>query len=166
MTIFPKHTVDWHFHEPTIVRRFTLNLWEMAILTGIALRLYRAVVINYQATNWVWLAAFSVGLLLLCAMATVHLANFPLNRWIWRAPLFAAMEVAAEMVTSLALIWFGREPHGTSRAEWTDWPSMFTDTLLTRELVVCAWAVLLAGVVWVVRQAILREPVDEEPPAE
>ena len=166
MTIFPKHTVDWHFEEPTIVRRFTLSLWEMAVLTGIALRLYRAVVINYQATTWVWLAAFGIGLLMLCAMATVHLANYPLVRWVWRAPLFAFIESTAESVTSLVLIAFGREPAGTARAVWSDWPSLAVDTLLTRELIVCLWAVLLAGVVWVVRRMILREVVEEEPRAE
>lgn len=165
-TLFPKNTVEWHFEEPTVLRRFTLSLWEMAVLTGIALRLYRAVIINYQTTNWVWLAALGVGLLLLCAMATVHLANYPINRWVWRAPLFALIEVTAESATSLVLIFFGREPSGTSRAEWADWPSMAFDTLLTRELIVCAWALVLAGVVWAVRLMILREPVEEEPPPE
>ena len=41
---FPKHTVQWHFEEPTVFRRFSLSLWEVAIITGVLLRLYRAVV--------------------------------------------------------------------------------------------------------------------------
>ena len=163
---FPKHNVQWHFEEPTVLRRFSLSLWEMAVLTGIALRLYRAVVVNYGSTNWLWLAAIGVAVLLLCAMATVHLANYPMNRWVWRAPLFALVEVAAESMTSLALIYFGREPQGSARAEWSDWGSMATDTLVTREATVCLWAVVLGSVVWVVRRTILREPVEEEPPAE
>jgi hypothetical protein len=163
---FPKNTVQWKFEEPTVLRRLSLSLWEMAVLTGFALRLYRAVVVNYGSTNWVWLAAIGVGLLLLCAMTTMHLANYTMNRWVWRAPLFAVVEVAAESVTSLALIYFGREPRGSARAEWSDWPSMAMDTLVTRALTVCAWAVILGSVVWVVRRTILREPVEEGPPAE
>lgn len=163
-TFFPKHTVQWHFEEPTVLRRFSLSLVEMAVLTGIALRLYRAVVINYGSTSWVWFAAFGVGLLLLCAMATMHLANYPVHRWVWRAPLFAFVEVVAESVTSVALIWSGREPMGSARAEWSDWPSMAVDALVTRELTVCAWAVVLAAVVWIVRRTILREEVEEDQP--
>lgn len=165
-TFFPKHTVQWHFEEPTVLRRFSLSLVEMAILTGIVLRLYRAVVVNYGSTSWVWFAAFAVDLLLFCAMATMHLANFPLNRWMWRAPLFAFIEVTAESVTSLALIWLGREPQGSARAEWSDWPSLALSTLVTREALVIGWALILATVVWVVRRTILREPVEDEPPAE
>ena len=165
-TFFPKQTVQWHFEEPTVLRRFSLSLIEMAVLTGIVLRLYRAVVINYGSTTWVWFAAFAVGVLLFCAMATMHLANFPLHRWMWRAPIFALIEVSAESATSLGLIALGREPQGSARAEWGDWPSMAFDTFVTRELTVIAWALVLATVVWVVRRTILREPVEEEPPAE
>ena len=163
---FPKHTVQWHFEEPTVLRRFSLSLWEMALLTGVAIRLYRAVVVNYGSTSWVWLAALGVGVLMLCAMATVHLANYPMQGWVWRAPLFAFVEVAAESLTSLVLIYFGREPEGSARAEWRDWPALAIDALVTRTLIVCGWALVLAAVVWVVRRTILREPVEEEPPAE
>ena len=87
-----------------------------------------------------------------------------MQRWVWRAPLFALVEVAAESATALLLIWFGREPSGSARAEWSDWLPMSIATLWTRELTVCGWALLLAAVVWVVRRTILREqPVEEEP---
>ena len=162
---FPKHSVQWRIEEPTIVRRFSLSLTEMAVLTGITLRLYRAVVITHGSTSWIWLGgSFAIGVLLLCAMATAHLANYPVQRWVWRAPLFALIEVAAESATALLLIWFGREPSGSARAEWSDWLPMSIATLWTRELTVCGWALLLAAVVWVVRRTILREqPVEEEP---
>ena len=53
-TFFPKHTVQWHFEEPTILRRFSLNVWEVAVLTGIILRLYRALVSTAGPTSsWV-----------------------------------------------------------------------------------------------------------------
>jgi hypothetical protein len=163
MTFFPKHTVTWE--EPTVLRRFTISLFEVAILTGIALRLYRAMVISAGSTSsWLWAGGtFAIGLLILCAAATVHLANYPLQRWLWRAPAFAAIEVAAESVTSALLIWIGREPIGSTRAEWSDWFSMAQTTLWTRMLTVSGWALLLAAVVWVVRRTILREqPVEED----
>lgn len=168
-TFFPKQTVQWHFEEPTILRRFSLSLWEVAILTGITLRLYRALIITSGSTSS-WLiagGAFALGLLLLCAAATVHLSNYPVHRWLWRAPAFAAVEAAAESVTSALLIWLGREPYGSTRAEWSDWLGMATQTLWERGVTVSAWALLLAAIVWVVRRTILREqPVEEDKPEE
>lgn len=166
-TFFPKQTVQWHFEEPTILRRFSLSLWEVAILTGITLRLYRALVITSGSTSsWIFAGGtFALGLLLLCAAATVHLSNYPLRRWVWRAPAFAAVEVAAESVTSLLLIWLGREPFGSTRAEWSDWLPMAAQTFWTRVFTVSVWALLLAVIVWVVRRTILREqPVEEDKP--
>ncbi len=166
-TFFPKHSVQWHFEEPTAFRRFTISLLEVALLTGIAMRLYRALVTTQSSGTWVWLLAVAGGALLLCAMATVHLANYPLHQWAWRAPVFALAEIAAESATSLLLISVGREPSGTARAEWNDWLPLTLDTLWKRELVVCAWAVVLAGVIWIVRRTILRaETIEEEPAAE
>lgn len=162
---FPKHSVQWHFEESTALRRFSLSLWEMALLSGVTIRLYRALVISHGRTSWLWTGGtIAFGLLLLCAMTTIHLANFPLKRWVWRAPLFGALEAAAEALTSLLLIAAGREPIGSARAEWGEWPTMAWDTLWTRELVVCGWALLLAGVVSVVRRTIMRPgEVEEEP---
>src|SRR5262249_50924388 len=87
--------------------------------------------------------------------------NFPVRRWLWRAPLFALLEVSAEAVTSLGLIWLGREPQGTARAEFSDWPSIAIDTLFTREIMVIGWAIVLAIIVWVVRKVVLRETPEE-----
>jgi hypothetical protein len=163
-TFFPKHSVQWHFEEPTILRRFSLNLWEVAILTGIVLRLYRALVITAGSTSsWLWAGStFALGLLVLCAAATIHLANYPIQRWLWRAPLFAVVEVAAESATALMLIGFGREPSGSARAEWSDWLPMAFTSLWTRLIIVCGWALFLAAAVWIVRRTILREEAVEE----
>src|SRR5687767_4125780 len=165
-SFFPKHTVQWHFEEPTVLRRFSLNIVEMAALTGVALRLYRAVVTTQSSGSWVWFMAFAGGILLLCAMATLHLANYPLHRWVWRAPLFVVIEVAAEAITSLVLIAFHREPTGTARAEFGDWLPMMGSALWTRAVIVLGWALILAGVIWLVRHTILREERIEEEPAE
>ena len=61
------------------------------------------------------------------------------------------------------LIWVGREPSGSARAEWSDWLPMAGSTLWTRLVIVCGWAVFLAAVVWIIRRTILREQVEEEP---
>ena len=165
---FPKNTDQWSFEEPTILRRFSLSLIEMGIVTGIVLRLYRALVITHGSTSWAWIGGtFVLGLLLLCAMATMHLANYPLHRWMWRAPLFALVEVAAESVTSLVLIYVGREPFGSARASWGDWLPMTFQSFWTRELTVCGWALVLAAAVWVVRRTVMKdEPVQDETPEE
>ena len=92
---------------------------------------------------------------------TVTVAALAADRETW-LKVKAALEVAAESATSLALIWLGREPEGTARAEWHDWPSMAVWTLVTREATVCAWAVVLAAVVWIVRRTVLREGVEED----
>ena len=165
-TFFPKHTVQWHFEEPTVLRRFSLSLVEMALLTGVVLRLYRAVVTIQSSGSWLWFAAFAGGILLLCAMATMHLANYPLHQWVWRAPAFVLVELAAEAVTSLVLILLGREPSGTARAEFSDWLPMMANALWTRALIVLVWVLILAGVLWLVRHTILREERIEEEPAE
>jgi hypothetical protein len=160
---FPKHTVQWHFEEPTVLRKFSLSLVEMALLTGITLRLYRALVTAHVTTSWLlYGGSIAFGVLVLCAMATLHLANYPLRRWLSRAPLFAAAEALAEAATSLLLIWFGREPTGSARAEWSDWFPMARDTLVIRVIEVCAWALILAAVVSIVRRTILREQKVEE----
>jgi hypothetical protein len=160
---FPKQTIHWHFEEPTMVRRFSLSLAEVAVLTGVTLRLYRALVQTHGSVNLFYVGgAIAFGLLLLCAMATAHLANYTLKRWLWRAPLFGLVEVAAESLVSLLLIWLHREPNGTTRAEWADWLPLAWNTLWTRELVVCLWALFLAAAVGIVRSTLLHEPVEEE----
>ena len=165
-TLFPKHTVQWHFEEPTALRRFSLHLVEMALLTGIVVRLYRAVVMAQSSASWVWIVAFTGGIVLLCAMVTLHLANYPVHRWVWRVPAFLLVEVAAEALTSLALIALNREPTGTARAEFGDWLPMMWGALWTRGLIIVGWSLILAAAVWLVRHTILREERIEEDPQE
>ncbi len=82
-----------------------MSIAEMAIVTGVLFRLYRALAMTVgPTTNWLYFGgAFALGLLFILGMATLHLGNFPLHRWLWRAPVFAAIEAAAESLTSLAL---------------------------------------------------------------
>ena len=154
---FPRHTVELRVDETKAFRRLSFNLLEMALVTGVVLRFYRSIVLTHGSpTSWVYIVGtFVLGVVFVCSMTTGHLANYPLRKWIWRAPLFALGVVVGEMVTSLLLILVGREPTGTARAGWHDWPGMALSTFWTRELTVCAWAALLALIVTVVRRTIV-----------
>jgi hypothetical protein len=158
---FPKHTLEFKAFEPRAFRRFSFSLVEMAIVTGVLLRVYRLVVLSHEASNWLYLGGtFAIGLIFLIGMTTAHLANFPLHQYLWRAPAFALIEVIAEMAASALLIALGREPHGSVRAHWDDWLGMGVNTLLTRGLIVVLWGVALAIVVHLVRRTLVRD--DEE----
>ena len=163
-TFFPQHSVEWKLEEPPAFRRLSLSLFEMALLTGIVLRLLRALTFTHGRASWLFSgAAFVVGLLILLGMTTAYLANWTLRSWVWRAPVFALVEVAGEMATSLLLIAMGREPEGAVRAEFHDWPSMALRAFLQSELSICLWAALLAGVILFVRRSGIAEGVEEEP---
>ncbi len=154
---FPRQTLSWKVEEPPAFRRLTLSLVEMALLTGVVVRLYRSLVLSYSADSWLYAGATAAfGALILFGMLAIHLANFPIRHWLWRAPAFAVAEVAAEMLTSLALIALHREPIGTARASMSDWLPMATDTLLLRLVAIALFALVLAGVVQTVRYALIR----------
>jgi hypothetical protein len=108
-----------------------------------------------------YLGAVLLGVIFLLAMVTAHLANYPLHQYLWRAPVFAVVEVGAEMTTSALLIALGREPNGTVRAHWDDWLGLGRDALLYRGVAIVVWGVILAGVVYLVRRTLVHE--DEEP---
>lgn len=155
MPLFPRSTLEVKLEEPVAFRRFTYSLAETAIVTGVAIRLYRALVLSRPDGGWVyWGVVWSLGTIFFLGMLTAHLAHYPKRRWLWRAPVFAVVAVAAEMVVSLLLIAVGRERWGSVRAEWGDWPGMAANALLYRGLTVCVWALVLAGAVWIVRRLL------------
>jgi hypothetical protein len=151
---FPRKTVEWRLEEPPAFRKLSLSLVEMALLAGVVLRVIRALTFTYGRVSWLYYGlAFVAGTFLLLGMATAHLSNFTLRSWTWRAPLFAVVEAAGEMATSLLLIWMRREPEGTARAAFHDWPSMSLRALLQSELSICVWALVLAGAIVFVRRS-------------
>lgn len=156
---FPRHTVAWKVvHEPSGWRRLSLSLAAMAGITGVVLRLYRAFVLGSGAPESFGLAiaAFALGVVVLCGMATLHLGNYTVRHWWWRAPLFVLVEVAAEMVTSAALLALGDEYRGSASATWHDWPAMALTALRWRFLVVCSFVLILGGVVQLVRYVLIK----------
>jgi hypothetical protein len=162
VSFFPRQTIEWHIEEPRAFRRLSLSLVEMALVTGVLLRVYRSYVLTHGATGWLLFGGTLVfGVLFLLFMTTAHLANFPIQKWAWRAPAFAVLECAGEMATSALLIWVGREPLGSVRAEMHDWPSMAVGTLATRGITIVVWTLLLAAIVQIVRR-VMAGTVEEE----
>jgi hypothetical protein len=162
VSFFPRQTIEWHIQEPRVFRRLSLSLVEMALVTGVLLHVYRSYVLTHGANGWLFFGgSLALGLLFLLFMTTAHLANFPIQKWAWRAPLFALLECTGEMATSILLISAGREPLGSARADWHDWPAMAMGTLATRGLLILIWALLLAGIVQIVRR-VMAGAVEEE----
>ena len=155
---FPRHTLELHIVEPKAFRRFSFSLAEMALVTGVLVRVYRVFVLTHGPTNWLFIGlTFGLGAVFLLGMVTAHLANFPLSQYLWRAPLFALAEVAAEMGASALLIALGREANGTVRAHWDDWVGMSLNALLVRGLAIMIWAGLLALAVQIARKTVGEE---------
>jgi hypothetical protein len=153
--------------ESHLFRRFSLSLVEMALITGILVRVFRSLVLTHGSSSFLYIGTMiTIAMLFIIGMATAHLANYPLHHWLWRAPAFVAIEVAGEMATSLFLIWLAREPNGTVRAHYADWPGMTSRALLYRGLVVILWSLFLAGIVQLVRTRLVKEEADDPLPAD
>lgn len=152
---FPRNTNEIRSEDPTAVRALTLSVIEMGVVTGALLRLFRSLVLTHGSNSWLYLGGmFALGAVFLFVATTMHLANFPLRRWVWRAPTLGALVAVGEMATSLLLIAIGREPNGSVRAEMADWPGMAVSVLLFRTTAVCGWALLLAAAVTAARSAL------------
>jgi len=156
---------EWDFEEPAAFTRIARSPIELALITGVVIRLFRAVVLTQGNASSSFLgAAFVLGTLFLFGMGTLHLGRFPVREWPWRAPLFAVFETAGEMAVSLVLIGLHREPWGTARAEYTDWQPMVTGVLFWRVLGVSVWALLLGATVSFIRGRVLKETGREVDP--
>jgi hypothetical protein len=160
--LFPKHTAMMRTHEEsTALRRFSRSIAEMALITGVLLRVFRSLVLSHATSGLWFVAMLTIAAVFLVGMATAHLANYPLYRWVWRVPVFVALEVVGEMVTSLFLIWVGREPYGAVRAHMIDWPSLMIRSFFIRGVIVVVWSAILAGIVLIVRTRLVKEEPDE-----
>jgi hypothetical protein len=156
---------EWDLEEPAAFARIARSPVELALITGVVIRLFRALVLTHgEATSSYLFAALVLGTLFLLGMATLHLGRFPVREWPWRAPLFAVFETAGEMIISLLLISVHREPWGTARAEFMDWQPMATGVLFWRLIAVCVWALLLGTTVQFVRGRVLKDTGREVEP--
>ncbi len=156
---------EWDLEEPAAFARVARSPVELALITGVLMRLFRAVVLTHgNATNSYLAAALVLGTLFLLGMATLHLGRFPVREWPWRAPLFAVFETAGEMIVSFLLIALHREPWGTARAEFVDWQAMATGVVFWRVLGVSVWALLLGVTVSFIRGRVLKDTGREVEP--
>jgi hypothetical protein len=158
---FPRQTLEFKFEEPRAFRRISFSLVEMAVITGILVRVYRVIVITHGSNNWLYIGGtITLGVVFLLGMLTAHLANYPLHQYPWRGPAFALVEVVSEMAVSALLIAVGHEANGTVRAHWDDWVGLGLNALLFRGLAIVIWTLLLAAVIQIVRRVVHE---DEEP---
>lgn len=144
--------------EPGFWRKLSLSLVAMAVLTGVGLRSYRALVLTFGwSDSWLWIAGtFIGGAMFLFLMATLHLGNFPTRAWWWRAPVFALAEAATEILVSLALTFLGLEVVGSMQATIEDWQVTSLRTLFFRFAGISLFALVLALVSTVVRLLLLK----------
>lgn len=154
---FPRKTVAWKLEEPAPLRRLSLSLPYMALVTGVMLRLWRSYVLTHGAPDsWAWVGGtFLIGMVFLFLMVTIHLGNYTLRHWIWRAPVFALLEAGTEILMSLALTTFGLEPLGADRADFADWLPTGIRTLIFRLVGILLFVMVLAVVVSIMRRILL-----------
>jgi hypothetical protein len=158
---FPRTSINWHVEEPAAMRRFSLWIVPMALVTGVVVRGSRAGMLGALDTSWTSLGLYYglTGLLYLSAL-TAHVGNYPLRQWLWRVPAFAVLESAAEAGASALLIWLGREPIGAAMATWSDWSGLAMGGFQYRLAAAVVFSALLAGIVAVVRKALPEEDVE------
>jgi hypothetical protein len=132
-----------------------LSLPFYGVLVGILARGYRWLVLTVIAPVGLAgvLGTITIGLILLCGLAAVHLANFTLRSWRWRAPLLGAVIGLGEMAASLVLTGFGQERVGRAVATYADWPGSAVSVVASRAVVVSLFALVLAAVVVGLRKA-------------
>ncbi len=154
---FPRKTLAWKLEKLPPLRQASLSLPYMALLTGVPLRLWRSYVLTHGAPDsWLWVGGtFLIGMVFLFLMLTIHLGNYTLRHWTWRAPAFAILESGAEIIMSLALTTFGLEPLGADRAELSDWLSESARTLIVRLVSIVLFVMVLAVVVSIMRRLLL-----------
>ena len=146
-----------HVREPVAFAKLAHSTIEMGIVTGIVARLYRMLILGRATTGTGTAIALTFGAVFLLLMTALHVSRFPIRDWLWRAPAFAAIEGAAEMLVSLLLIAMGREAIGTGVATYHDWPGMAMSTVIWRVVTISVFALILAGVVKWVRYMILKK---------
>jgi hypothetical protein len=164
----PTQTGAWDAYEASAVRQFSRSLVSMAAVTGFLWRLSRAMLLGGAGSAespLIFGSVIALGVLVFFGMATLHVGNYPLKRWLWRVPAFAAVEALAEVAMAALLIALGREPNGSAMAEWADLPSIGVKVLTTHVLALSAYAAVLALVVQGIRRsvAVVGDVVIDDP---
>ena len=154
---FPHHTDTFALPVPGSLGTISRSVLEMGVITGVVVRLGRSILLAGESPNLVYLGVvYVLGAVFLMGMAALHLSNYTVRRWLWHAPAFVLIEVAAEVLTSLLLIAVGREQRGTVSAHLHDWSTLAGLVLYWRAALLLPFAALLAVVVQLVRTWMAR----------
>lgn len=150
---FPRDVVQWSEEHLHPLRAFAIRTLEPAGITGVVLRIWRAVVL--ASSDWVvFVLGLTVGMVFLCGMLTWHLGNYPVKRWPPRVLAFLVIELIAELGMSSLLIVMQKERVGSQVAQWADWWFMAGQTVWQRTLLVMLFSLILGTVVQLVRRTI------------
>lgn len=166
---FPRESIRWQqIDEPPLLRRLSIAPWPLAVMAGVLVRLAHAAffAVGSRSTLVAVVGYGAVLVLLACGALTAHVGNFTVRTWLWRIPLFAALEAAAEGLTSLVLIGAGVEPMGADRATVEQWPGIALVIVRNRLLLLAAFGALLAAVVEGARHALYRDAERKQMDAE
>ena len=167
----PTNSGAWDAYEASAVRRFSRSLAMMAIATGVVWRLCRAVLLGTGPTDspLFFGVVIALGVLVFFGMATLHVGNYRLRRWLWRVPVFAVVQSLAELAISALLIALHREPYGSAIAEWNDLPVIAATVLTSHVLALSLYGGILALVVQGIRQSmtaagdvVVDDPKDDQ----
>lgn len=160
---FPREVIQWRDQRLHPLRAFSLSTLELAGITGVVVRVFRALVFTATMSSnaAILILGVVVGILFFCGMLTWHLGNFPLRRWPLRASAFWIIEAIAELGTSSVLIALKHEPLGTHLAVWHDWWSLAGQTLVANAIIVLIYSLILAGCVQIVRRTLDRKRLNE-----
>jgi hypothetical protein len=172
---FPRQTDGLALPLPSSFGNISRSVLEMGAITGVVIRLGRSLFLAGDAPpNLAYLGVvYVLGAVFMMGMAALHLSNYTVRRWLWRAPAFTLVEVAAEVLTSLLLIAVGREQMGTGNATLHDWTTLAGTALFWRAVLLISFSILLAAIVQVIRTLMaggrtleLDEPLEGEPARE
>ena len=51
---FPQHTITMRIEEPKAFRRFSRSLVEMALITGVLIRVFRSLALTHGPGGWIY----------------------------------------------------------------------------------------------------------------
>jgi hypothetical protein len=153
MPAFPRHSIAWKLEQKSTLRALSLSLPWYGMLIGVLGRVYRwgALKTFVLDTPGPLLAAVTLGVVIVCGLATGHLANFTIRSWRWRAPAIGVFIALGEAVASLGLTLIGQERLGRATATLGEWPGAAVQLLWTRVVLISLFALALAGVVSALR---------------
>jgi hypothetical protein len=161
---FPRHTGALALPLPSSFSAISQSLVESAAITGVVVRLGRSLLLGGDAPRSLLFlgVVYVLGAVFMMGMAALHLSNYTVRRWVWRAPAFVVVEVVAEVLTSLLLIAVGREQLGSENAaRLGDWTTLAGMVLFWRAVLLIPFSLVLAGVVQGVRVWMSRGRVIE-----